>query len=255
MVRSRFTIDDIRSKYSEEKKISDKNNLWGYFVLRRISYYLTWIFLRLGISADQVTGISLIIGSLGCIFLASKGYRNGNTIIGALLVNIWALLDYVDGNIARFNNSCSKCGEFFDALTGYTVGTLLFFSVGIGVFNHPDSSLSSLLLLLGADINKSMFLIFGCCASLFFISKFLIVNKFAILFQLKKNDIIGLPKSNILYKIGFNLSVLSGLVMPILLIFTVLGSLSIFVSFYAIINASALIITLILFVKRAVKIH
>jgi len=185
MVKRSLSINAIRSKYSEEKRISDKDNLWGSLVLRRISYYPTWLFLRLGVSANEVTGISLIIGCVGCIFLASGNYDN--TIIGVLLINMWALFDYVDGNVARYNDSCSKYGEFLDAFDGIVVSELLFLSAGIGVFRYPDSSLNSLIRFfsLVVTVDKSAFLVLGALSSLLISLRARVLCTFGGLFSLK----------------------------------------------------------------------
>lgn len=247
MAKRSLTIDDISCKYSEEKRIFDKNNLWGYQVLRRISYYPTWLFLRLGVSANKVTGISLIIGCVGCIFLASGSY--GNTIIGALLINVWALFDYVDGNVARYNDSCSKYGEFIDALSGYTICALLFLSAGVGVYNStgfPSNSITQAFL--GIFVDNNVFLILGAWASLLFTLSFLITAKFGRIFSLDPINFFSPEKTRskkdlygFLYKMGYEVCNLTGLIMPILFLATTLRFLSVFVFLYSLIATSAFI--------------
>ena len=69
------SLRDIRLTYTEEKREQDKGNVWIYLVIRRLSFYVTWAFLKLGISANQATFISIVVGILGCAFLAAGGYR------------------------------------------------------------------------------------------------------------------------------------------------------------------------------------
>ena len=106
--QGKFSINYIRSTLSGEKKTIEVDNPWCNFVVRPISYYPSWLFLRLGISANKVTVIGSIIGVIGCVFLAFNGYWQA--ITGAILVNIRFLFDVIDGNIARCTNSCSKYG-------------------------------------------------------------------------------------------------------------------------------------------------
>ena len=132
------SIQDIRSTYSDAKRIADKkSNLWIYLVMRRISFLPTWICLKLGVSANQATIISIIIGLTGCMFLAIGGYKNN--IIGALLVIGWSLFDCVDGNLARVNKSESKFGWLLDSITGFIMNAMLLISIGIGTYLNPDA--------------------------------------------------------------------------------------------------------------------
>ena len=47
---------------------------------------------------------------------------------------LWAILDCVDGNIARCKDLCSKRGELWDAAGGYLALSLIFLSSGIAGF-------------------------------------------------------------------------------------------------------------------------
>lgn len=258
--RKNITIDDIRSlsRLPKEKKEYQKNDLWSYFVLRKISYHPTWLFLKLGLSANQVTLVSLVIGIAGCILLAFGSYSA--MIAGVLLLFIYNLLDHVDGNIARYNKSATNYGKFIDALTGSCITTFIFVSAGIGAFNHPDLSLNSLLHLFSAiDINKSTFLILGAWTSLCYIlPRFLAVELLRIIFpeqqavvaeELKGSISKGNIFKRVLYKIGYNISL--GFTIPILLLATIFRFLSIFVFLYALLFSCAFIIQIIEILKRA----
>lgn len=254
MKRKILTIADIRSKYTEEKRNFEKNSLWCYHVLRGISYFPAWLFLRLGISANKVTGIALIIGCIGCIFLAFGSYCV--MIAGALLVNIWALLDQTDGDIARYNNSCTNYGGFIDGLAGNIIAVLLFVSSGIGVFLHPDPSFNIIINSFSAiDINPSIYLFLGCWASLFYIFPRYIGDEFIKYFSPGESEFVVEFKENIfsstLYKIGFNIDNITGIVMPVLLLAVIFRFLSVFVCLWALIHTTAFIILIIQILRKA----
>ena len=253
-----ITISDIRSTYPEEKGSVERYNLFGYFVLRRFSYYLAWLFIRLGVSANKVTGISIMIGFVGCILLAFGSY--GGMVVGALILNIWALLEYVDGNVARATNSSSDYGAFIDDLNVYIISVIFFISAGIGAFNRPDTYLSSAIqFFLPINIDRSIFLILGGLSSSFYIFPSLVGNDFVRIFsqhQSNDNDIVAKTRGNIfgnrLYKIGWlNIRNITGLIMPIVLLAVVFGFLSLFVFFYALIMVCSLIGVTILILKKA----
>lgn len=250
-----FSLNDIKLGYSDEKKAQEKKQLWLYFVARSLSFYLTWVFLKLRISANQATYISIVMGSLGCVFLAFGDYII--RIIGALFINSWIVLDCIDGNIARFQKSSSQYGEFIDALGGYIISTFLFISVGISVFNTPEPLLAFLSQQLSINITKNVLLALGFWASSASLLLMLIHHKFIALFS-REEDIISNVNSSInLYTIAIyiiqNIMYISGFLMPILLLATIFRFLSVFILFYAFINSCVLIFTVTKFILKAKK--
>lgn len=235
-----LTLADIRSTYTEEKRAGDKNNLWGYFILRPISHYPTWLCLRLGISANRVTGISFLIGLIGCGFLAFGGYTG--VITGAVIMNIWALLEFVDGNVARCNNSCTSYGAFVDDLNAYTISALFFISAGVGAFHHPDPWLNSLAI----NIDSSLFLFLGGWAALFYILPRFIGNLFTKIFPADEgvsgSGLLEDISSSTLRRINFNINNIVGLVMPVLLLAAIFRFLSVFILIWALIPTGAFIV-------------
>lgn len=242
-------LKDIRNSYFLEKHNQDKGDFWLYYVVRPISFYLTYVFLKLNISANQVTYFSIFIGFIGCGFVVSGNYSF--RIIGALLINLWIILDCVDGNIARFKKTFSKYGEFIDALSGYLVNAFLFLSVGIGAFNCPEFSFKFISRLFVFNINGNMLIILGAWSSITNILSRLIFQKYMNTFRTVKSTEIK-PRSNAnssksvyhkMYFIIHNVVSFSGFLTPILFLATIFRLLNIFVLFYAIINTGILIAT------------
>ncbi|KKL04929.1 hypothetical protein LCGC14_2611150 [marine sediment metagenome] len=81
--------------------------------------------LKLDLSANQITVGGFAVGVVGCYFLA-KGF-----LLGAVLVNVWALLDYVDGEVARRRGIANDFGRFLDNLADIAIASILFVSIGI----------------------------------------------------------------------------------------------------------------------------
>ena len=96
-------------------------------LLRPISKPLTWVFIKLGISANQVTVLQLLFGVVGSILFAY-----GKFITGCIFLQIGFILDLCDGDVARFNNKESKAGEYLDLIGHRTVIPLYFFGLGLG---------------------------------------------------------------------------------------------------------------------------
>ena len=139
------TLRKIKAAYTGDKKESDLAKWWGYYGARLPPFYLTWPFLKLRISANSATWFTTGVGLLGAGFLAYGEYWTA--LVGAFLVNLWLVLDCVDGNIARYHKQCSKYGDFLDSVSGYVMLSTMFFATGIGIFRGGDSAV---FLILGA---------------------------------------------------------------------------------------------------------
>lgn len=140
----KVSVAEIKACYNLADKAED-DAIWmvRYFV-RPLSFYFSWFFVRINVSANGATVISLILGLMGCGLLA-LGDRQ-NSIIGCALLLGWLVLDHVDGNLARFYKTQSKFGDFLDTIACYTVLALFPLGFGIGsavayMDDNPDLAL------------------------------------------------------------------------------------------------------------------
>ena len=127
----KYTLKQINDSLPKSKnKVS---SFWVRLWVRKFSYLITWLCLRLKISANTVSVISAIDALAGCILLSINNYIC--MIVGVVLINFWIVLDCVDGNIARILKKDSRSGEFFDAISGYVVCAFAFFATGIAAYH------------------------------------------------------------------------------------------------------------------------
>jgi len=128
------TIKDLRQICQSSRKPTDT---WhGKNIARPISIYITVIFLKLGISANIATAIFVFTGILASISLTFGG--DTRFLISALLMQLWYILDHVDGEVARYRKQTSLTGVYFDHVAHYIVHPLFFFCLGFGLYlkNH-----------------------------------------------------------------------------------------------------------------------
>ncbi len=97
-------------------------------ILRPAALPVTWLLLHTPITANQVTLISLLTGLLGIFFCAFRS--NGLYLAGMLLVQLWYLLDHVDGQIARYRGTSCLTGRFFDFFMHHVLHGVFFFAIG-----------------------------------------------------------------------------------------------------------------------------
>ena len=85
------------------------------FLSRPLSRLLTPTVLRLGLTPNQVTVASVVVG-LGAAALFAVG-RPTALVAGALLLQLSLVLDCVDGDVARYTRRFSPLGAWLDAST------------------------------------------------------------------------------------------------------------------------------------------
>ena len=100
---------------------------------RRLSIYFTKIFLKIDVSANQVTLLSLIFALFGGLFLIFTDIMYW--VISALFLILCLIFDRVDGEIARYNKSSSKLGAHFDLMVGATVHPYILLCMTFGAYN------------------------------------------------------------------------------------------------------------------------
>ncbi|MFI7588595.1 CDP-alcohol phosphatidyltransferase family protein [Spongisporangium articulatum] len=116
------------------------DGVYSTLVVRRLSWRLTDLALRLGVTPNQVTVASLLIGLGAALCLAASGTGGrGWAVLGAVLLQLSLLVDCVDGELARFRRRFSRFGAWLDASTDRVkefavIGALAFASDRAG---HP----------------------------------------------------------------------------------------------------------------------
>lgn len=110
-----------------------KDPILSRIVYRPLSFVTASLFSSIGISANMVSYFSAVVAIFACLLFLPKSYAANLT--GAILVNVWLLLDCTDGNIAR----CVKkqmFGELADSTSSYTLVALMGTCMGVCVYNN-----------------------------------------------------------------------------------------------------------------------
>lgn len=95
------------------------------------SIYLTSVALRVGLTANQVTVLSLALGLAGGFaFLDPSPSR---LVLGAVLLQGYLVLDYVDGEVARFRRSAGLAGRFLEQVGANAVDPFIVAAMAVGV--------------------------------------------------------------------------------------------------------------------------
>jgi phosphatidylglycerophosphate synthase len=85
---------------------------WNVRFSRHVSIYLTALLVRLGVTANQVTGVMLVVGLTS--FLCAVPHVLYLNIASLALFLLFHILDCSDGEVARWTKCCSKGGVYLD---------------------------------------------------------------------------------------------------------------------------------------------
>ena len=120
------------SKKIEKDQTDLKADWYGRFFVWKISAPITYLLVRTPISANQVTVIQEIIGTIGAIMLAVPSIKI--MLLGIFLIQFGFILDCVDGEVARYKGQCSVRGVFLDLIGHQIVIPFYIFFTSLGVF-------------------------------------------------------------------------------------------------------------------------
>lgn len=224
-----------------EKQKTDKLIPWLYYVVRPLSILVTKPLLETSITPIAVTFISMISTLLG-FFLLGFGETLDLRIIGWICFFVWAILDCVDGNIARCKGLASERGALWDATGGYLALSLIFFAAGVGAFYDEN---------LYEFCDRHLYIVFGGLASLMSLFPRLVMQK-------KKTSETGKESAqSVADKKGFSLSKIIALnvesaigpMQLVLLLAIIFHFMNIFALFYMVFNFLIMAYSLYLLLK------
>jgi hypothetical protein len=124
------------------------------FIQRPIALLITRLIAWSSLSPNQATATALIVGLAGA-FCMTLGTPKGFVIGGCLMV-AGAIIDCIDGNLARLKDQGSYNGAWFDTITDDICNTTFMIGTGIGLYRAYDE-----LWMLGLGIGSAVIIIPG----------------------------------------------------------------------------------------------
>lgn len=148
MEKRKITLNDIRQtgqglyrKTIFASKLEKITLQYGWWIPRLISVYITWALLKIfpGIRPNMVTLIMLLV-----YMAAQYFFYQGALMIGGLVLYFGAILDRVDGEVARMTEIYSFKGIFLDAQSHF-ISSASFLCIGLGLYMRGRDLISLLL--------------------------------------------------------------------------------------------------------------
>jgi len=115
-------VCQLRTLSPEGQRVIAGHWLKRRFV-RHFSLYITWLFVKIGISANTTTFLTILFGLLGAALCVP--HVLWLNVIGMLLLAFEFVFDCVDGEIARWTKKSSLKGFFLDLVSHLLCNALL----------------------------------------------------------------------------------------------------------------------------------
>ena len=128
--RERPTLASLRARAQKDRH-REIGNWLARRVARPTAIFGTWLAVRLGLSAHQVT-----LAALGASLLSALGFGSGSRagfLAGVLLAHLAFWLDRVDGQVARWRGTAGLDGVYLDYLMHHVASLTLGYGLGFGL--------------------------------------------------------------------------------------------------------------------------
>lgn len=140
------------------QKGSSEPFLISKYLYRPFTIHVSRLYIHFGASSNTVTFHSLVAGLIAAGFAVST--EPWTLLAVALFVQLYFILDHVDGEVARYNIRVGRqkptlAGEFFDLWVHLHTYNLVFAFMGLGMFRQAGSLLWPILGLIACNISGS----------------------------------------------------------------------------------------------------
>jgi phosphatidylglycerophosphate synthase len=124
--KARFSVRDIRRQGQRRT-----SNLYDTLFTRNVSVWVTAVLAPLGTSPNLVTLVNFVVGMAGCVLI---GFGAGPAAVlgGIVLLHLYAVLDSVDGELARLLDRRSLRGMFLEDWSAY--GLMNAFPIAVALY-------------------------------------------------------------------------------------------------------------------------
>ena len=157
MSLSKPSIDELRQVCQPASTMDRRNGEhWaGRLYMRRISLYVTRVFLRLRWAPNHITWLMIACGVGAAPALVIPGIAG--PIVAVVLIQLYLLLDCCDGEVARWTKRTSTTGVYLDRVGHYLTEAALMVGLGFRAASTSGQTFATIgvLAALGVVLIKS----------------------------------------------------------------------------------------------------
>jgi hypothetical protein len=128
---SKYSLSQIKEAYAQKREW-EKQFPTIYYFSRPISFYLTYFIMKITDSPTHIVWFGLCVGLLACLCLLLVWHIS--IWWGIILLMCFAILDAVDGNVARTSKKVTYYGKYLDGVIGEIIETSYPVFLGLGLY-------------------------------------------------------------------------------------------------------------------------
>ncbi|MFF1875452.1 CDP-alcohol phosphatidyltransferase family protein [Streptomyces sp. CB03911] len=126
---TRVQLEELRGVVHPPGKLDSRAEHWaGRLYMRSVSLRITRLLLDTRWSPNQITGVMVVAGVLSGAALLVPGI--GGAVLSVLFMQLYLLLDCVDGEVARWRKQYSPLGVYLDRLGAYLADAAVMIGMG-----------------------------------------------------------------------------------------------------------------------------
>ncbi|MFF7634413.1 CDP-alcohol phosphatidyltransferase family protein [Kitasatospora sp. NPDC008050] len=126
---SRVQLEELRGVIHPPGKLESRAEHWaGRLYMRSVSLRITRLLLDTRWSPNQITGVMVVAGVLSGVALLIPGLTGA--VLCVLFMQLYLLLDCVDGEVARWRQQFSPLGVYLDRLGAYLADAAVMIGMG-----------------------------------------------------------------------------------------------------------------------------
>ena len=152
------------------RRVADIEEITNAWVIHPISYRLTLLFAKAGITPNAVSLTGMLCGLLAGV--CYHEYRNvGAAVAGFLLMVAWHVMDGADGQLARLTRSQSDIGKVLDGICDYVTFTAVYVGLALALQHRYGGRIWAIVALAGAchavqaaayEVQRHDYEVWGC---------------------------------------------------------------------------------------------
>ncbi|WP_371646527.1 CDP-alcohol phosphatidyltransferase family protein [Streptomyces mirabilis] len=127
---TKVQLEELREVIHPAGKLESRAEHWaGRLYMRSLSLRVTRLMLGTRVSPNQITTVMVFAGVLSGVALVVPGL--GGAVLSVLFMQLYLLLDCVDGEVARWRRQFSPLGVYLDRLGAYLADAAVMVGMGI----------------------------------------------------------------------------------------------------------------------------
>ncbi|MET9031579.1 CDP-alcohol phosphatidyltransferase family protein [Streptomyces mirabilis] len=127
---TKVQLEELREVIHPAGKLESRAEHWaGRLYMRSLSLRVTRLMLGTRVSPNQITTVMVFAGVLSGVALIVPGL--GGAVLSVLFMQLYLLLDCVDGEVARWRRQFSPLGVYLDRLGAYLADAAVMVGMGI----------------------------------------------------------------------------------------------------------------------------